>query len=220
VAFRDDGFAILSDVVSPTACDELIKSIASTEPGRPGSRALLGLQIVADAAKGLHRYIVDMGLMNEQHRPVQCTLFAKDGHANWSVTPHQDLSVPLSERFDIPGWSGWSRKENIWFAQPPTSVLSELVAVRLQLDDHSSETGPLEVVPGSHAKGRLASASVSRYAEHRVKCIVPRGGALVMRPLLIHSSGKSGSSLPRRVLHFLYGPPLPSGLLWPEIGQP
>jgi hypothetical protein len=218
VVFRDDGFAILSDAVSPTVCDELIRSIANIEPNRPGSRVLLQLQAIADVAKALHRRIADMGLMGERYRTLQCTLFAKGGNASWSVPPHQDLSIPLSERFDIPGWSGWSRKESIWFAQPPAFILSELVAVRVQLDDHSSETGPLEVVPGSHAKGRLASASVSRYAKHRVKCIVPRGGALIMRPLLIHSSSKPRSPLPRRVLHFLYGPPLPSGLLSPEMG--
>lgn len=215
MAFSDDGFAILPSVVSPGACDELIKSIAGSDPSNPGSRTLLRLPIIVDTAKVLHRHIADMGLMSEQHRPVQCTLFSKDGNTNWSVTPHQDLSIPVSGRRDIRGWSGWSLKENIWFAQPPTSVLTDLVAVRLQLDDHSSDTGPLEVVPGSHAEGRLASAIVSRYAERRVKCIVPRSGALVMRPLLIHSSGRSLSPLPRRVLHFLYGPPLPSGLSWP-----
>lgn len=209
VAFNDEGFEILSDVVPSTTCDELIKSIANIEPAKPGSRALLALQVVADVAQALHRHIADLGLMSDGHRPIQCTLFAKGGSANWSVTPHQDLSMPVPERSDMPGWSGWCRKEDIWFAQPPVSVLSELVAVRLQLDDHSSETGPLEVVPGSHTEGRLPSASVSRYAQYRVTCAVPRGGALVMRPLLIHSSSKSRSPQPRRVLHFLYGPPLP-----------
>jgi len=216
VTFRDDGFAILSSVLSPVACDELIKSIADDGPSNPGSRTLLRLPIIVDTAKALHRHVVGMGFMSERHGPVQCTLFSKGGNANWSVTPHQDLSIPLSERRDIRGWSGWSIKENIWFAQPPTAVLADLVAVRLQLDDHSSDTGPLEVVPGSHAKGRLTSAAVSRHARHRVKCIVPRGGVLVLRPLLIHSSSKPFSPFPRRVLHFLYGPPLPSGLLWPE----
>lgn len=216
MTFKDDGFAILPGVVSPEACDELIKSIADRDLSNPGSRTLLRLPIILDTAKAMHRHIADTGLMSERHEPVQCALFSKGGNANWSITPHQDLSIPLPERHDIRGWSGWSIKENIWFAQPPTSVLADLVAVRLQLDDHSSDTGPLEVVPGSHVKGRLASAAVTRYAEHRMKCIVPRGGVLVMRPLLIHSSSKSLSPLPRRVLHFLYGPPLPSGLLWPE----
>lgn len=34
-----------------------------------------------------------------------------------------------------------------------------------------------------------------------VDCLVPRGGVLAMRPLLIHASSKSQSQRPRRVLH-------------------
>jgi ectoine hydroxylase-related dioxygenase (phytanoyl-CoA dioxygenase family) len=219
VTFQDDGFAILSDVISPEVCDELIEVVSDKDPCRPGSRDLLGRQAIVHTASALHRHLLDLGLLREQHQAVQCSLFAKGDGANWSVTPHQDLSVPVSERVDIPGWSGWSKKENIWFAQPPAVFLEDLVAVRLQLDGNSSETGPLEVVPGSHAKGRLASSSISHYAGHRVRCVVPRGGVLVMRPLLIHSSGKSHSSLHRRVLHFLYAPPLPAALSWvlPDI---
>jgi hypothetical protein len=38
---------------------------------------------------------------------------------------------------------------------------------------------------------------------------------LVMRPLLLHASSKATSLTPRRVLHFLFGPPsLPLGLEW------
>jgi ectoine hydroxylase-related dioxygenase (phytanoyl-CoA dioxygenase family) len=100
-------------------------------------------------------------------------------------------------------------KEGSWFVQPPVEVLEQFIAVRIQLDDHADATGPLEVVPGSHANGRLASAEVSQRASTRVRCEVPRGGALVMRPLIIHASGKSRSEFPRRVLHYLYGPLLP-----------
>ena len=214
MTFQADGFTILSAVISPEACDELIGAISNRDPRKPGSRNLLGKQVIARTAATLHRHLLDLGLLGERHRAVQCSLFAKGDGASWSVTPHQDLSVPVSERVDIPGWSGWSRKERAWFAQPPVAFLEDLIAVRLQLDEHASETGPLEVVPGSHASGRQPSASVSRYAKHRIKCLVPRGGALVMRPLLIHSSSKPHSPLHRRVLHFLYGPPLPTGLSW------
>jgi len=216
--FQEDGFTILSAVVSQDACDELIAAISGRDPGKPGSRGLLGNKVVARTANALRQHLLGLELLGEQHRAVQCSLFAKGEGAGWSVTPHQDLSVPVASPVDVAEWGGWSRKENVWFAQPPTAFLEELIAVRLQLDADASETGPLEVVPGSHAKGRLASASVSKYAEHRVKCVVPRGGALVMRPLLIHSSGKPHSPLPRRVLHFLYGPSLPTGLSWPSPG--
>jgi hypothetical protein len=43
----------------------------------------------------------------------------------------------------------------------------------------------------------------------------PRGGALVMRPLLLHASSKATSPTHRRVLHVLFGPTdLPLGLEW------
>jgi hypothetical protein len=49
---------------------------------------------------------------------------------------------------------------------------------------------------------------------------VPKGGAMIMRPLLLHASSKSSVGLPRRVLHFVYGPAaLPEGLCWPPHRQ-
>ena len=37
-----------------------------------------------------------------------------------------------------------------------------------------------------------------------IECLVPSGGILAMRPLLIHSSSKSHSEADRRVLHIEY----------------
>jgi hypothetical protein len=46
---------------------------------------------------------------------------------------------------------------------------------------------------------------------------VPRGGAMLMRPLLLHASSKAAADIPRRVLHFVFGPAqLPEGLRWPS----
>lgn len=129
------------------------------------------------------------------------------------MTPHQDLSIPVHERCDLAGWSGWSRKEGVWFVQPPVTVLEQMVAVRLQLDDNAADTGPLEVVPGTHVMGRLSSEAIrAATASGKVPCVVERGGVVVLRPLLIHSSAKGRSAGSRRVLHFLYGPPLLSAL--------
>jgi hypothetical protein len=44
---------------------------------------------------------------------------------------------------------------------------------------------------------------------------VARGGALVMRPLILPASSKASSLAPTRVLHFVFGPPeLQLGLEW------
>lgn len=213
--FEDDGFVVLPELLSNEECNQLIHAISGESHSGAGSRGLLSLGIVASAAEKLRNHVALQGLIGEGYQAVQCSLFAKGPSAGWSVAPHQDLSIPVHQPLDLPGWSGWSRKEGVWFVQPPASVLEKLVAVRLQLDDHSSETGPLEVVPGTHRTGRLTSLSIrERTSYQRFKCLVPRGGALVMRPLLIHSSGKPVSAGNRRVLHYLYGPALPSGLDW------
>jgi hypothetical protein len=212
--FDDDGFAIVPGLLSDDECDALARAVSVRGEGA-GSRTLLDLEIVANTGERLRNHQAIRKLLRDDHRVVQCTLFAKGAHASWSVAPHQDLSIPVDKRADIPGWSGWSNKEGVWFVQPPAAVLEQLVAVRLQLDEHASETGPLEVVPGTHGNGRLSGRDITELAaRERFKCLVPRGGAVVMRPLLIHSSGKAKSPGDRRVLHYLYGSALPSGLEW------
>jgi ectoine hydroxylase-related dioxygenase (phytanoyl-CoA dioxygenase family) len=212
--FDDDGFAIVQELLSRDECEALAQAVSIKAAGA-GSRNLLDLEIVASTAERLRNHQAIAGFLGDDYQVVQCTLFAKKAYTNWSVAPHQDLSIPVRKRTDLPGWSGWSKKEGVWFVQPPAEVLEQLVAVRLQLDENSSETGPLEVMPGTHRNGRLTGVDIAeRASRERFKCLVPQGGAVVMRPLLIHSSGKARASGNRRVLHYLYGPALPSGLDW------
>jgi ectoine hydroxylase-related dioxygenase (phytanoyl-CoA dioxygenase family) len=101
-------------------------------------------------------------------------------------------------------------------------VLEELVAVRVHLTDCDESNGALYVVPGSHRFGRLDLAMARRlrdeHGEHPVPCLAK--DALLMRPLLLHSSSKAVSTSPRPVLHFLVGPALlPEGLQWPEAAE-
>lgn len=149
--------------------------------------------------------------------PVQCTLFNKTIEANWLVPLHQDLSIPVAERVDSEVCSGWSEKEGELFVQPPLQVLEQVLAVRLHLDECDEHNGALRVVPGSHLLGRLDATKVQLERERRasVSINVKRGGAMLMRPLLLHASSKVSVDKSRRVLHFLFGPKaLPEGLSW------
>src|SRR4030095_9839691 len=103
-------------------------------------------------------------------------------------------------------WGPWSRKAGVIYAHAPTWALSRTIARRLHLDASTPQNGPLRVIPGSHANGVLSVEDVFAVARHQtpVDCIVPRGGVLAMRPLLIHSSSKSKADFPRRVLHIEY----------------
>ncbi|HEY0197009.1 MAG TPA: phytanoyl-CoA dioxygenase family protein [Rhodanobacter sp.] len=214
-SFDDEGFAIFASVISGQVCDEIVSALARLENVGAGSRALIKTKLFVEVANAIQQHPGIKELLAENVKPVQCTLFAKGSNALWSVTPHQDLSIPVREQQQIIGWRGWSQKEGMTFVQPPDLVLEQLVAVRLQLDDHSPETGPLEVVPGTHLLGRLSNAEILKQAgAGRYPCLVPRGGAVVIRPLIIHSSDKPKTTQPRRVLQYLFGPPLPDGMHW------
>jgi hypothetical protein len=70
-------------------------------------------------------------------------------------------------------------------------------------------------VQGSHAHGILSDENVLRLPRERgeVACLVPRGGAVLMRPLLLHASSAATNPRRRRVIHIEYsGDELPAPL--------
>ena len=134
---------------------------------------------------------------------VRSILFDKTAESNWAVPWHQDLTVAVGERRDIPGFVGWSVKDGIHHAQAPREVLEQMLTVRLHLDDCGIENGPLRVLPGTHKSGWLDSDTINRL-KHEIPehvCVASRGSALVMRPLLLHASSRATQPGHRRVLH-------------------
>lgn len=215
--FERDGYEVVEGVMSADACDALAAALRLPD-GKAGSRDLLQLGAFRDAARRLGAAVALQHLIPPGYVAVQCTLFAKDAGRNWLVAPHQDLSIPVQGRIDSPHYRGWSFKQGTWFVQPPVAVLEKLVAIRLQLDPDSEKTGPLQVVPGSHRDGRLDSDPGLRGNRAIHPCVVGKGGVVAMRPLLTHASTKARAALPRRVLHFLFGPPiLPGGARWKQV---
>jgi len=138
--------------------------------------------------------------------PFRATLFDKSPTANWLVVWHQDTALPLQERREAPGWGPWSVKDGVIYAHAPESALTEVLALRLHLDDSTAENGPLRVLPGTHTLGVLTDETLHDLSTKiaAVDCVVFRGGVLAMRPLIVHASSKSQSDAPRRVLHIEY----------------
>jgi ectoine hydroxylase-related dioxygenase (phytanoyl-CoA dioxygenase family) len=100
--------------------------------------------------------------------------------------------------------------------QPPPSVMAKMLAIRLHLDESHEGNGPLRVIPGSHNAGFLSAEGISTWRERlSVVCAVPRGGAILMRPLLVHASSSSSKPEARRVIHLEFAADdLPDGLEW------
>ncbi len=215
-----DGVVVIENILSGQELDAIEQKLARVEFSRAGTRNLLGeswCRNLGEAVRGRDpiRRVVPRG-----HRLVQCTLFEKAAERNWLVPLHQDLHLPVRERRDAPGLDGWSNKEGCWYVIPPREVLEGLVAVRLHADPCGADHGPLRVVPGSHREGRLGEDARLWWADRGAErvCVVERGGAVVMKPLVLHASSKARSPNRRRVLHFLFGPgSLPCGLETPVV---
>lgn len=213
--FERQGYAVLAQLFSENECRALDAELETATPRSAGTRNLLDAPWCAALARELRSRLHE--LLPADTVAVQCTLFEKSAQTNWLVPSHQDLSIPIRERTGHPALSGWSEKEGTLYVQPPASALEQLIAVRLHLDDCGNEDGPLKVVAGSHRFGRLPEEKALEMKKilGEQTCCVGRGGALLMRPLLLHSSSKSAGAGRRRVLHFIYGPPsLPFGLAW------
>jgi hypothetical protein len=173
---------------------------------RAGVRHAMRFEPVTSLARsgdllGIAREILGSGAF-----PFRATLFEKSQAANWLVVWHQDTALPLRERRELPGWGPWSVKDGVTYAHAPASALSRVLALRVHLDDSTTENGPLRVLPRTHTLGVLEDDALSRLAASiaSVECEVPRGGVLAMRPLLVHASSKSQSDASRRVLHIEY----------------
>lgn len=215
--FEKNGYLITAPLLGERECQALDARLASVAIPLAGSRALLEADWCQALAIGIRAHPALAGFLPQEYVAVQCTLFEKSLDRNWLVSLHQDLSIPVAARVDHPALSGWSEKDGTTFVQAPWEVLQSIVAVRLHVDECAAEDGPLKVVPGSHVHGRInqSHALSLRQARGEVVCPVPRGAAMLMRPLLLHASSKASGQSQRRVLHFLFAPKtLPLGLQW------
>jgi hypothetical protein len=75
---------------------------------------------------------------------------------------------------------GWSVKDGLTFVQPPSEVLAQMLALRLQIEASDKSDGALRVIPGSHRNGKLNDAEIDdfRSTEPEISCNVEQGGVL------------------------------------------
>jgi ectoine hydroxylase-related dioxygenase (phytanoyl-CoA dioxygenase family) len=165
------------------------------------------------------RKIVEESLQNSAS-PVRATLFDKTAGANWLVPWHQDLTICVSARLDVPGYGPWTMKAGVWHVQPPASILDRMLSVRIHLDDCSESNGAPRVLRGTHRLGRLNAVQIAERQRiaASVSCIVDAGGVVLMRPLLIHASSAASEAVHRRVIHIDYASSeLDGGLRWATV---
>src|SRR5688572_451281 len=80
-------------------------------------------------------------ILGREARVVRGIYFDKHKDANWKVAWHQDMTIAVRERIEVEGYGPWSVKAGIHHAQPPVSILENMLTVRLHLDDTNEANG-------------------------------------------------------------------------------
>jgi hypothetical protein len=220
-AIEQHGFAVVPGVLSAAEQQELLSLLGPVAGA--GRRGLLSQPAVAELACSNRMLALVRPHLPSEPIPVRALVFDKSPETNWLVAWHQDLSLALRSRIEVPGFGPWSVKEGVPHVQPPVELLQQMLTVRLHLDDADEANGALRVLPGSHQMGRLPAARIQelRGEQPDVLCALSAGDALLMRPLLLHASSRSSCARHRRVLHIEYaGFSLPEGLNWHEAPVP
>ncbi len=214
-----DGFTILDRFLSLDLIDRLIQDITALNltPEQAGIRNILELlPSVQQLAESKEIRDLVEPILGNPARVVRGIFFDKQPAANWKVPWHQDVTIAVKDRLDLPDYQPWSLKGGIHHVQPPVAILEQMLTVRIHLDRTDESNGALKVIPGSHYHGKLSGDAIDIWKQTpQIHCTCEPGGILLMRPLLLHASSVAIEPSHRRVIHLDYaGCHLAEGLEW------
>lgn len=155
--------------------------------------------------------------LGSRARPVRAVLFDKTPDANWSLAWHQDRTIAVQQRADLPNFQRWTTKQGILHVEPPFEMLSGMITLRLHIDDVTKDNAPLIIAPGSHRFGLIAEDQVAHVLNQcgRENCLANAGDIWSYSTPILHASQASYAPEHRRVLQVDYSADdLPEPLQW------
>lgn len=215
-AVSENGYALINKAVSPATVNALLVALSHL-PAAHAHRNLLNLPAIHSFAHSPEALQWITPILGPNAFPVRGILFDKIPDANWKVTWHQDLSIAVKARSEVPGYGPWSLKDEVPHVQPPQEILENMLTLRLHLDDCLTDNGPVRVLPKSHAHGILKPEAIQKIRREipEVSAELLLAGVLLMRPLLLHASSPAANPNHRRVVHIEYANcKLPAPLQW------
>jgi ectoine hydroxylase-related dioxygenase (phytanoyl-CoA dioxygenase family) len=221
------GYTVIPEIYEENEIASLIKQIESANDDKTTFRKTEDLFAIRQFLKEIPSVIpiifnerlkaVITQLFGARYFVVKSIYFDKPESSNWFVAYHQDLTISVKERHEIHGFGPWTVKQEQFSVQPPVEILQQNFTVRLHLDDTDSSNGALRIIPGSQEKGIYRAENIDWSKEKEQTCDVPKGGIMIMRPLLLHASSRSTGNRRRRVAHIEFAESeLPEPLEWSE----
>lgn len=220
--YKQNGYHLIQNALSEHEVTSLIKemSIFNNEINNYGIRNLMDkVPYVKKLAMSSPILQIAKEVLGEQAKPIRSVFFDKVPEANWNVAWHQDTSIVVKEKIEMPGFNKWREKEGVPHVEPPEKYLSSILTLRIHLDPTNEKNGVLRVVSGSHRDGRVKSGKLMAIVENSeiINCNANPGDILLMSPLLFHSSRKAIEPKHRRIIHLEYSAmKLPEPMQWYE----
>lgn len=218
-ALHASGFALWPHRLDELALAELAALFGSLAHDRPGARIdpagcrhLGALAAIAPQVRDL---------LGAAARPVRALLFDKRDGANWALGWHQDRTIEVAERVEVPGYGPWTVKQGRSHVAPPIALLEGMLTVRIHLDAVPEGNAPLLVAPGTHRLGLIAEDAIERLVRRHgtAVCLAEAGSVWFYATPILHASARSTAGGHRRVLQLDYAPvDLPGGLRWAADG--
>jgi ectoine hydroxylase-related dioxygenase (phytanoyl-CoA dioxygenase family) len=228
----DNGFTIIEDVFSNAEVNAIERLINNADATKPTFRQTADLFAIRQFLKEVpvvipHVFTATLnsiinGLFGDDYFVVKSIYFDKPAASNWFVAYHQDITISVAAKHELSGFINWTNKQGQFAVQPPVQILENNFTIRIHLDDTDENNGALKVIPGTHAKGVYRAETISAAGENEQLCRVKKGGIMIMRPLLMHASGRTVNDKKRRVIHIEFSnTQLPVPLQWGElVNQP
>lgn len=156
-------------------------------------------------------------VLGQSAHPVRAVLFDKNDKADWSLGWHQDRTIAVRERAEVPGFGPWSIKQGIRHVEPPFEVIERMVTVRIHIDPVDRDNAPLLIALGSHRQGRIPVTQVDAVVDGSAiyTCLAEAGDMWIYRTPILHASDAAKPGRRRRVLQVDYtAQDLPAPLEW------
>lgn len=222
-----NGFAIVNDVYTKKEVESILVHINQANSNKDTFRKSGDLFAIRQFLKEVPSAIEKIfntnlktilkEILGNHHFVVKSIYFDKPQTSNWYVSYHQDLTISVDKKVSLNGFDLWTAKQSQFAVQPPLDILQSIVTVRIHLDNTDENNGALKVIPTSHSKGIYRPETIDWATEKEVNCNIRQGGIMLMKPLLLHSSGRTTNNKQRRVIHIEFSnQELPTELNWSE----
>lgn len=224
---EENGFTIINDIYSAEDVDSMVRVIenadSSNDTFRKSKEVFAIRQFFSEIPETIPLVFNDRVkeivavLFGKNYFVVKSIYFDKPETSNWYVPYHQDLTISVDKKLDLENFGPWTVKQKQFAVQPPLPILENIFTLRIHLDNTDAENGALKVLTGSHLQGIYRPEMIDRSLRNEAVCSVSKGGIMLMKPLLLHSSGRTTNYKRRRVIHIEFSDmELPGELEWSE----